>query len=41
VFPVAKLLVHARPVVLVALALLAVVNAHCGNPTLGMWDGPL
>jgi hypothetical protein len=38
---VTNLFVHRRPVVLLALAVLAVVNAHFGNPWLGMWDGPL
>jgi hypothetical protein len=41
VFSVAKLFVHRRPLVVLALVVVAVVNAHCGNPWFGMWDGPL
>jgi len=38
---VAKLFVHRRPLALVALVVISIVNARCGNPWFGMWDGPL
>jgi len=38
---VAELLAYRRLVVLLALVALAVIAAVCGNPGLGMWDGPL
>jgi hypothetical protein len=41
VFSVVKLFVHRRPLIVVALAAIAVVNAYFGHPTVGMWDGPL
>jgi len=33
--------VHRRLVALLALVVISVVAARCGNPWLGMWDGPL
>jgi hypothetical protein len=35
------MLLHSRLVVLLALVVLAIVAARCGNPWDGMWDGPL
>jgi hypothetical protein len=34
-------LLHSRLVVLLALVVLSIVAAQCGNPWDGMWDGPL
>jgi hypothetical protein len=38
---VAKLFVHRRPLVLLVLVVVSIVNARSGNPWFGMWDGPL